>query len=125
MGIEENRIAFQDARFNAERNGIKNGHFIHGRVEDVLLDWTKEPPDLVVLDPPRTGCKTILDPVVRLNPRKIIYVSCEPTTFARDLRLFQEQGYFLQKLTLIDMFPQTYHMETVGLLKPNEKGLRV
>jgi 23S rRNA (uracil1939-C5)-methyltransferase len=119
LGIEENRMAFQDAQFNAERNGIKNCHFIHGRVEDVFLDGKREPPDLIVLDPPRTGCKTILDQTVRLKPRKIIYVSCEPTTFARDLRLFSERGYSLQRLSLIDMFPQTYHMEVVGLLKPN------
>jgi 23S rRNA (uracil1939-C5)-methyltransferase len=116
LGIEENRMAFQDAQFNAERNEIKNCHFIHGRVEDVLLHWKRELPGLIVLDPPRTGCKTILDEVVRLKPKKIIYVSCEPTTFARDLRLFSERGYSLQKLSLIDMFPQTYHMETVGLL---------
>ena len=117
LGIEENRMAFEDAQFNAERNGIKNGHFIQGRVEDVFLDWKREPPDLIVLDPPRTGCKTILDQVVRLKPKKIIYVSCEPTTFARDLGLFSERGYSLQRLSLIDMFPQTYHMETVGLLQ--------
>jgi 23S rRNA (uracil1939-C5)-methyltransferase len=116
LGIEENRMAFEDAQFNAEKNGVKNCHFIHGRVENVLLDWKREPPDLVVLDPPRTGCKTILDQVVRLKPKKIIYVSCEPTTFARDLCLFWERGYSLQRLTLIDMFPQTYHMEVVGLL---------
>jgi 23S rRNA (uracil1939-C5)-methyltransferase len=117
LGIEENRMAFEDAQFNAERNGTKNGHFIQGRVEDVLLDWKREPPDLIVLDPPRTGCKMILDQVVRLKPKKIVYVSCEPTTFARDVGLFSEKGYCLQRLSLIDMFPQTYHMEVVGLLQ--------
>jgi 23S rRNA (uracil1939-C5)-methyltransferase len=117
LGIEANRMAFEDAQFNAERNGMKNCHIIQGRVEDVLLGWKREPPDLVVLDPPRTGCKTIVDQVVRLKPKKIIYVSCEPTTFARDIGLFSERGYPLQRLSLIDMFPQTYHMEAVGLLK--------
>jgi 23S rRNA (uracil1939-C5)-methyltransferase len=117
LGIEENRMAFEDAQFNAERNGIKNCHFIQGRVEDVFLNWKKETPDLVVLDPPRTGCKTILDQVVRWKPKKIIYVSCEPTTFARDLGLFSKRGYSLQRLDLIDMFPQTFHMEVVGLLR--------
>ncbi|MGO8990574.1 MAG: 23S rRNA (uracil(1939)-C(5))-methyltransferase RlmD [bacterium] len=116
LGIEENRTAVEDAQFNAERNGIQNCHFIQGRAEHVLSNWERETPSLVVLDPPRTGCKTILDQVVRLKPRKIIYVSCEPTTFARDLCLFSERGYLLQKLSLIDMFPQTYHMEVVGLL---------
>ena len=116
LGIEENRTAADDAQFNAERNGIQNCHFIQGRVEHVLSNWERETPSLVVLDPPRTGCKTILDQVVRLKPEKIIYVSCEPTTFARDLCLFSERGYLLQRLSLIDMFPQTYHMEVVGLL---------
>lgn len=119
LGIEENRAAVEDAQFNAERNGIQNCHFIQGRVEHVLSNWERETPSLVVLDPPRTGCKTILDQVVRLKPRKIIYVSCEPTTFARDLCLFSERGYLVQRLSLIDMFPQTYHMEVVGLLQTN------
>ena len=116
LGIEENRTAIEDARFNAERNGIRNCEFIHGRVEEVLMNWRREKPDLTVLDPPRTGCKTVLDQVVRLKPKKIVYVSCEPTTFARDVRLFSERGYTLQKLRMIDMFPQTFHMEVVGLL---------
>ncbi len=118
LGVEENSAAFQDGQFNGERNGVENCRFIHGRVEDVLLDWEGESPDLIVLDPPRTGGKTILDLLVRLKPKRIVYVSCEPTTFARDLRLFSERGYSLRKLSLIDMFPQTYHMETVGLLLP-------
>jgi 23S rRNA (uracil1939-C5)-methyltransferase len=121
LGIEENRAAVKDGQFNAERNKIENCHFIQGRVEHVLSDWERERPYLIVLDPPRAGCKTIMDRVVRLEPEKIIYVSCEPTTFARDLRLFLERGYSLQRLSLIDMFPQTYHMEVVGLLKPNER----
>jgi 23S rRNA (uracil1939-C5)-methyltransferase len=121
LGIEESRMAVEDARFNAERNGMNNCDFVYGRVEDVAMNWKKETPDLVVLDPPRTGCKTILDQLVRWKPKKIIYVSCEPTTFARDLRLFSERGYSLQRLGLIDMFPQTFHMEVVGLLKPNER----
>jgi 23S rRNA (uracil1939-C5)-methyltransferase len=119
LGIEENKMAFEDAQFNLVRSGIKNCHFIHGGVEDVFSDWKRERPDLIVLDPPRTGCKTILDQAVRLEPRKIIYVSCEPTTFARDLRLFSERGYSLEGLRLIDMFPQTYHMEVVGRLQPS------
>jgi 23S rRNA (uracil1939-C5)-methyltransferase len=116
LGIEENRRAMEDACFNSEKNGIRNCEFIPGRVEDVLRHWKREKPDLVVLDPPRKGCKTVLDQVVRLKPKKIVYVSCDPTTFSRDLRLFSERDYSLQKLCLIDMFPQTYHMEVIGLL---------
>ncbi len=114
-GVEENKTAMEDARFNAERNGIRNCDFVHGRVEEVLKNLSGKP-NHVVLDPPRTGCKMILHRIVELKPRKIVYVSCEPTTFARDIHLFAERGYSLQKLALIDMFPQTYHMEVVGLL---------
>jgi len=114
-GVEENRRAIEDARFNAEKNGVKNCNFLHGKAEAVLKNLS-EKPDHVILDPPRTGCKTILDQVVGLKPRRIVYVSCEPTTFSRDIHLFAENGYSLQKLGLIDMFPQTYHMEVVGLL---------
>jgi 23S rRNA (uracil1939-C5)-methyltransferase len=116
LGIEENEMAVEDARFNAERNGIRNCNFIQGRVEDVFMSWKRERPDLVVVDPPRAGCKAILDHVVKLKPKRIIYASCEPTTFSRDLHLFSEKKYSLQKVALIDMFPQTYHMEVVGLL---------
>jgi len=120
-GVEESRAAVEDARSNAERNGIKNCNFMHGGVEDILKHWDGGRPDLIILDPPRTGCKTVLDQVVRLEPKKIVYVSCEPTTFARDLRLFSERGFHLQRLSLVDMFPQTYHMEVVGLLVEKTK----
>lgn len=116
-GIEENETAIVDARFNAERNGIQNIHLIQGEVEKVLRIWNPKAPDQIVLDPPRTGCKKIVDQIVRLAPEKIVYVSCDPATFARDLRLFHEKGYGLQRIRLIDMFPQTYHMEVVGLLQ--------
>jgi len=115
-GVEENRTAIQDARFNAEKNGIKNCDFVGGKAEEVLKHRS-ERLDHIVLDPPRAGCKTILDQVVGLKPKKIIYVSCEPTTFSRDVHLFAEKGYHLRRLGLIDMFPQTYHMEVVGLLQ--------
>jgi len=116
FGIEENRMAIEDARFNAEENGISNCDFIPGRVEDILKRWERRRPDLIVLDPPRTGCKAIVDQIAGLKPEKIVYVSCEPTHLSRDLRLFSQNGYHLQKVGLIDMFPQTYHMEVVGLL---------
>lgn len=116
IGIEENRTAVDDARFNAERNRIRNCDFIQGRVEDVLKDWKRANPDLILLDPPRMGCRMALDQMVKLRPKKIVYISCEPTTFSRDLRLFSEKGYSLKNLLLIDMFPQSYHMEVVGLL---------
>jgi 23S rRNA (uracil1939-C5)-methyltransferase len=114
VGIEESKMAVTDARFNAEANGIKNCLFVSGKVEEMLE--VEKGLDLIVLDPPRAGCKKVVDQMVRLEPEKIIYVSCEPTTLSRDLRLFCERGYSLRKLCLIDMFPQTYHMEVVALL---------
>jgi 23S rRNA (uracil1939-C5)-methyltransferase len=116
-GIEENAVAVKDARYNAQFNGIENVGFIRGKVEDVLKKWKREKPDLIILDPPRTGCKGAVDQVAGLKPKRIVYVSCEPTILARDLRLFSEKGYSISELVLIDMFPQTYHMEVVGLLR--------
>lgn len=116
-GVEGSKPAAEDAKFNAERNGIQNAYFIQGEVEGILKDWNKGKPDVMILDPPRAGCKKIVDLIAGLEPKKIVAVSCEPTTFARDLRLFTDRGYSLERLRLIDMFPQTYHMEVVGLLE--------
>jgi len=116
VGIEENGSAVKDARFNAEKNRLKQSEFIQGKVEEVLKDWKKEKPDLIVLDPLRTGCKNAIGSIASLNPRKIVYVSCDPTTLSRDLRLFSGGGYALEKLTLVDLFPQSYHMEVIALL---------
>jgi 23S rRNA (uracil1939-C5)-methyltransferase len=115
-GIEENRTAVKDANHNALANGLERCRFIHGKVEDVLKSSQIEKPDLILLDPPRTGCKSVINPIVDLKPKRIVYVSCEPTTFSRDLRLFSDRGYTLQRLALLDLFPQSYHMEVVALL---------
>jgi len=117
IGIEENGVAVEDARFSVGKNKIKNCGILQGKVERITKSWAKETPDLIILDPPRAGCGRILGPIINLKPAKIVYVSCDPTTFARDLRLFSEKGYLLRKLALIDMFPQSYHMEAVGLLE--------
>jgi 23S rRNA (uracil1939-C5)-methyltransferase len=117
IAIEENRSAVEDAQFNTEKNGIKNCTMIQGKAEEILKHWSREKFNLVVLDPPREGCKRAFDQVAGLRPERMIYVSCEPTTLSRDLHFFSENGYQLQKLCLIDMFPQTYHMEVVALLK--------
>ena len=118
IGIEENRTAVKDAEANALLNGIERCRFIQGKVEEVLKGLKIERPDLIVLDPPRTGCKTAIHEIAALKPDRIVYVSCEPTTFSRDLRLFMERGYALSKLALVDLFPQSYHMEIVALLTP-------
>jgi 23S rRNA (uracil1939-C5)-methyltransferase len=120
IGIEENRAAVQDAVFNAEQNKIENCTFLQGRVEAVLKDRQGERSDVIVLDPPRSGCKAVLDPIVDRQPERILYVSCDPATFARDLYLLSEKGYVPRRLALIDMFPQSYHMEVVGALQKRE-----
>jgi 23S rRNA (uracil1939-C5)-methyltransferase len=117
LGIEENERAVEDARFNIERNGITHCRMQGGRVEEVLKNWNGKEPDLVVLDPPRAGGKEVVSHIIGLKPKRIVYVSCDPTTLSRDLRLFSGKGYSLQGVSLIDMFPQTYHMEVVALLK--------
>ncbi len=118
VGVEENGAAVEDARFNAGENRIGRCRFLQGRVEDILKNWKRERPDLVVLDPPRAGGRRIVDSIAGMTPKRIVYVSCDPATLSRDLRFFGEYGYSLRGIRLIDMFPQTYHMEVVALLKP-------
>ena len=115
-GIEENATAVEDARFNAAFNSLEGCAFIHGPVERHLPQWERGRLDVIVLDPPRAGCIRIMERIVDLKPGRIIYVSCDPAKFARDIRLFSQKGFELRRLTLIDMFPQSYHMEVVGLL---------
>ena len=122
VGIEENGAAVEDARFNAGENRIGRCRFLQGRTEELLKNWKGEKPDLVVLDPPRAGGRRIVDSIAGLAPKRIVYVSCDPATLSRDLRFFGEHGYPLQGIRLIDMFPQTYHMEVVALLKPQNRG---
>ncbi len=125
LGIEENARAVEDGRLNALRNRIEGCRFLSGKVEEAIRDLKDTRWDIFVLDPPRTGAKAIVPSIAEWKPRKIIYVSCDPATFARDLRLLMEKGYALQALRLIDLFPQTYHMEVVGLLtQPQTKGVQ-
>ncbi len=121
-GVEENERAVEDARFNAEANGVKQCALLHARVEETLRNGVLGRPDLILLDPPRTGCKEGVNGIAGLGPKRIVYVSCDPATLARDLRLFFEKGYSLQTIRLIDMFPQTYHMEAVALFKSPYSG---
>lgn len=117
-GVEVNKKAAAFARKNAELNGAENVEFHVMSCED-FLDRNAgggERYDIVVLDPPREGAKGIIEPIVKLSPEKIIYVSCDPATLSRDLKKFCQQGYGLIKSKPFDMFPQTYHIESVSLL---------
>ncbi len=118
-GIEIVEDAVKNARENAERNGIKNAEFYCGAVEDEIDKLYEKGvrADVVVLDPPRKGSdEKTLEIILKMNPSKIVYVSCGPSTLARDLKFLAEGGYKLQKVTPVDMFPQTAHVESVALL---------
>ncbi|MCX5847900.1 MAG: class I SAM-dependent RNA methyltransferase [Deltaproteobacteria bacterium] len=121
IGIEINEKSVNYARVNAENAGVKNAKFIQGDIENVLKGRFLPPGskiDLIVLDPPRTGCeKTVLKAMVDLQPQKIIYVSCNPATQARDVKYLNECGYNLQSLLPVDMFPQTEHIEVIGFIE--------
>ncbi len=117
IGIESGYSAIEDATANAEANGIKNTEFIADDMQKGLkgLLQRKMNADVVVLDPPRAGAtlKT-LERVLAFVPQKIIYVSCNPTTLARDLKYFHLFGFRLDRLQPVDMFPYTYHIECVA-----------
>jgi 23S rRNA (uracil1939-C5)-methyltransferase len=103
----------EDARLNA--GGLATVEFIEGSVEAVLPQLDR-PIDLAVVDPPRQGCKPeALTALIELAPRRIVYVSCDPATLARDARRLAESGYQLVEVQPVDMFPQTYHVESVAL----------
>src|SRR5690554_567317 len=119
IGIEEIPEAVEDAVKNAELNGIENCRFIKGRVEEKLPELIAEgiEPDLLLFDPPRKGlAKGVIKTAKVVKPKKIIYVSCNPATLARDLKLFKED-YDIIEVQVVDMFPHTYHVETVCLLE--------
>lgn len=116
-GIELNASAIENARKNVQLNDITNIEFIVGDVEKNLFHL-KEKPDVIIVDPPRNGLtpKTV-EKIIEFSPKKIVYVSCNPTTLARDAKLFTQQPYILESVQPVDMFPQTYHIENVGILK--------
>lgn len=104
------------AKENAELNGLNNCEFIAGDVLKVIDD-IKDKPDLIVLDPPRDGIHPkALQKIIDFGVDRIVYISCKPTSLARDLVILQEQGYRVEKACAVDMFPQTVHVETVVLL---------
>ncbi|MCL1816175.1 MAG: 23S rRNA (uracil(1939)-C(5))-methyltransferase RlmD [Clostridiales bacterium] len=120
MGVEEYAPAVADAQSNAILNGINNCRFIAGRVEGVLplLAAQNSKIQVAVLDPPRSGCATAaLKALAKLKPRRIIYVSCDPATLARDARLLKELGYIARIAQPLDMFPHTGHVEAIVLLQ--------
>jgi len=122
IGIELNPSAVKDAQENAILNGITNASFICGDASETLKAMAKEKPtkqvNVVFLDPPRSGSdERFLSSVIKLSPKTIVYISCNPQTLARDLRYLTTAGpYYMYGAQLVDMFPQTSHIETVVLM---------
>lgn len=119
-GVEIVSAAVQNARENAKRNGIQNVEFFLGASEEVLPEWyekKKEKIDIIVVDPPRKGCeRELLKTIVKMKPEKIVYVSCDSATLARDLRILEEEGYKTERVQGFDLFSQTVHVECVVLM---------
>ncbi len=115
VGIEINKYAIEDARKNAIINNITNIEFKCGDVKDIISQINTKI-DVVIVDPPRSGLdKEAINNLLKIKPTKIIYVSCDPVTLARDLKILKEY-YDINEVTPVDMFPQTYHVENVVLL---------
>lgn len=116
-GVEIIPQAIEDARENADRNGIRNASFYVGKAEEVLPEkYEKEKihADVIVVDPPRKGCdEACLETMLKMKPERIVYVSCDSATLARDLKVLREGGYELKRVRAVDMFPMTVHVETV------------
>jgi len=114
IGIEEARSAIRDAEHNARE--LANVRFIQAKTEQALPSLSVRP-DAVVLDPARAGCHPdVLRALLDSRPSRLVYVSCNPTTLARDLRVLVDGGYTLHEVQPLDMFPQTYHIECVASL---------
>ena len=130
IGVEIVDRAIKDAKENAKLNDIRNAEFITGAAEDVIQTMLpdsedaiagstikRRKPDVVVVDPPRKGCaRSCIDAILTLAPSRVVYVSCNPSTLARDLKIFREGGYELVKATPVDLFSHSHHVETVVLL---------
>ena len=130
-GLEIVPEAIENAKKNAEKNGLQNAEFFVGAAEKVLPKWVEEQKregkdvgnlvDVVSLDPPRKGCdEACLSAVLELSPKRIVYVSCDPGSLARDMKYLREGGYVLEKWVGIDNFPRTGHVETIALLQKEE-----
>ena len=113
VGVEIVEEAVHAAKENAKLNGLDNCEFIAGDVLKVIDD-IKDKPDMIILDPPRDGINPkALQKIIDFGVDKMVYISCKPTSLARDLEVLQQQGYKVEKASAVDMFPGTVHVETV------------
>ncbi|MGD6942541.1 23S rRNA (uracil(1939)-C(5))-methyltransferase RlmD [Cytobacillus gottheilii] len=119
-GVEIVKEAIEDAKRNAELNDITNADFAVGKAEEVIPKWYEQgiKADVLVVDPPRKGCdEALLQTIIEMKPKKVVYVSCNPATLARDLRILEDGGYKTLEVQPVDMFPQTTHVECVALIE--------
>ncbi|SFI58198.1 23S rRNA (uracil(1939)-C(5))-methyltransferase RlmD [Thermoflavimicrobium dichotomicum] len=120
LGMDTIPEAIEDARENAKINGIEHAEYFAGEAESLLPDWIQNglQPDLVVVDPPRTGLgQPLIDTLLKVKIPRLIYVSCNPSTLAKDCHQLLQGGYELKRIVPLDMFPQTAHVESVTLLE--------
>ncbi|HZV11983.1 MAG TPA: methyltransferase domain-containing protein, partial [Candidatus Kapabacteria bacterium] len=128
IGIEQVESAIADAKRNAEHNKITNVEFICGDVRETLLKEESDishsnRPDCILVDPPRTGLHPdVVKELLNVAPDRIVYVSCNPATQARDLKILAEK-YTVEKVQPVDMFPHTYHIEAVAKLVKKKEGI--
>ena len=119
-GVEIVPQAIDDARRNAKLNGMGNVEFFVGKAEEVLPEQYEKShiyADVIVVDPPRKGCDQMcLDTILRMQPKRVVYVSCDSATLARDLRYLADGGYVVEKVRGCDMFPMSGHVETVIMM---------
>ena len=117
-GMDVIADSIEDAEKNAERHGISHATYVVGKAEQVLPKWAKEgwKPDVLVVDPPRTGLdQQLLNTILKVKPKKIVYVSCNPSTLAKDISVLVSK-YKVGYIQPVDMFPQTSHIESVTSL---------
>ena len=116
VAVEDERRACTLGRVNVKTNRCDNVTYLRATTEQFLRD-NKERPDLVLMDPPRLGAKPALPMLLQLRAKRLVYVSCDPQTLARDLRQLVDGGYVLEQVEGYDMFPQTFHVEAVARLR--------
>ncbi|HSR37102.1 MAG TPA: 23S rRNA (uracil(1939)-C(5))-methyltransferase RlmD, partial [Desulfurivibrionaceae bacterium] len=119
VGMDLQGAAIRSAKRNAELNGVTNCRFEKCGAEEGAqkLAATGARFDAVLLDPPRAGCKEVIPHLLGLGAERLVYISCDPATLTRDLALLHEQGYAIERMQLVDMFPQTHHLESMVLLR--------
>src|SRR5699024_894886 len=115
-GVEIVPEAIEDAKKDARMNEITNAEFVLGAAEEIMPKWKEEglSPNVIVIDPPRKGCdEELLQAMIDMNPERIVYVSCNPSTLARDIKILEAGGFKAKEIQPVDMFPRTHHVELV------------